>query len=51
MYIHLAYLTYAEYIMRNARMDEAEAGIKIAWRNVNNLRYADATTLIAKARN
>ena len=51
LYIYLAYLTYAEYIMRNARMDEAEAGIKIAWRNVNNLRYADDTTLMAKARN
>ena len=38
---------YAEYIMRNAGMDEAEAGIKIAGRNINNLRYADNTTLIA----
>ena len=36
---------YAEYIMRNAGMDEAQAGIKIAGRNVNNLRYADDTTL------
>ena len=32
---------YAEYIMRNAGLDEAHAGIKIAWRNINNLRYAD----------
>ena len=36
---------YAEYIMWNARLDEAEAGIKIARRNINNLRYADVTTL------
>ena len=39
---------YAEYIMRNAELDEAEAGIKIARRNINNLRYADDTTLMAK---
>ena len=39
---------YAEYIMRNARLDEAQAGIKIARRNINNLRYADDTTLIAE---
>ena len=38
---------YAEYIMRNARLDEAQAGIKIARRNINNLRYADDTTLMA----
>ena len=38
---------YAEYIMRNARMNEAQAGIKIARRNTNNLRYADNTTLMA----
>ena len=37
---------YAEYIMRNARLDEAQAGIKIAGRNINNLRYADDTTLM-----
>ena len=36
---------YAEYIMRNTRLEEAQAGIKIAWRNINNLRYADDTTL------
>ena len=35
---------YAEYIMGNARLDEAEAGIKIAGRNINNLRYSDDTT-------
>ena len=39
---------YAEYIMRNARLDEAQAGIKIAGRNINNLRYADDTTLMAE---
>ena len=37
-----------EYIMRNARLDEAQAGIKIAGRNINNLRYADDTTLMAE---
>ena len=37
---------YAEYIMRNTGLDEAQAGIKIAGRNINNLRYADDTTLI-----
>ena len=41
---------YAEYIMRNAGLDEAQAGIKIAGRNVNNLRYADDTTLMAESR-
>ena len=40
---------YAEYIMRNAGLDEAQAGIKIAGRNVNNLRYADHTTLMAES--
>ena len=40
---------YAEYIMRNARPDEAQAGIKIAGRNINNLRYADDTTLKAES--
>ena len=39
---------YAEYIMWNVRLDEAQAGIKIAGRNVNNLRYADDTTLKAE---
>ena len=39
---------YAEYIMRNAWLDEAQAGIKIARRNINNLRYADDTTLMAE---
>ena len=40
---------YAEYIMRNARLDEEQAGIKIAGRNINNLRYADDTTLMAES--
>ena len=40
---------YAEYIMRNARLDEAQAGIKIARRNINNHRYADDTTLMAES--
>ena len=40
---------YAEYIMRNARLDEAQAGIKIAGRNINNFRYADDATLMAKS--
>ena len=44
---HPAYLTYAEDIMRNAGLDEAQAGIKIAGRNINNLGYADDTTLMA----
>ena len=39
---------YAEYIMRNAGLDEAQAGIKIAWRNINNFRYADDTTLMTE---
>ena len=41
---------YAEYIMRNAGLDEAQAGIKIAERNINNLRYADDTTLMAESK-
>ena len=40
---------YAEYIMRNAGLDEAQVGIKIAERNINNLRYADDTTLKAES--
>ena len=39
---------HAEYIMQNARLDEAQAGIKIAWRNINNLRYADDTPVMAE---
>ena len=40
---------YAEYIMRNAGLEEAQAGVKIARRNINNLRYADNTTLMAES--
>ena len=40
---------YAEYIMQNAGLDEAQAGIKIAERNINNLRYADNTTLMTES--
>ena len=39
---------YAEYIIQNAGLNEAQAGIKIAWRNINNLRYGDDTTLMAE---
>ena len=41
---------YAEYIMRNARIDKPQAGIKIAGRNINKLRYADDTTLMAESK-
>ena len=41
---------YAEHIMRNTKLDEAQAGIKIAGRNVNNLRYADDTTLMTESK-
>ena len=41
--------SYAEYIMRNTRLDEAQAGIKIARSNINNLRYADDTTIMAES--
>ena len=47
-YLYLFNL-YAEYIMRNAGLDEAQAGIKIAGRNINNLRYADGITLMAES--
>ena len=40
---------YADYLMRNARLEEAQAGIKIASRNINNLRYADDTTFMAES--
>ena len=51
VYCHPAYLTYnAEYIMRNAGLDEAQAGIKISGRNINNLRYADDTMLLAETK-
>ena len=41
---------HTEYIMQNAQLDEAQAGIKIAGRNINNLRYADDTTLMAESK-
>ena len=41
---------YADYIMRNAGLEETQAGIKISWRNINNLRYADDTTLVAESK-
>ena len=52
VYCHPAYLTYMQstYIMRNAGLEEAQAGIKIARRNINNLRYADDTTLMAESK-
>ena len=40
---------YAEYIMQNAELDEAQGGIKISWRNINNLRYADDITIMAES--
>ena len=50
VYCHPAYLTYyAEYIMRNTGLEEAQAGIKIAGRNINNLRYADDATLMVES--
>ena len=51
VYCNSAYLTYMQsYIMRNAGLDEAHAGIKIAGRNINNLRYAHDTTLQQKVK-
>ena len=49
VYYHPGYLTYAENITGNAGLEEAQAGIKIAGRNINNLRYADDTTLMAES--
>ena len=49
VYCHAAYLTYAEYIMRNTGLDEAQAGTKIVKRNISNLRYADDTTLMGES--
>ena len=46
---HCLFNFYAEYIMRNAGLEETKAGIKIAGRNINNLRYADETTLMAES--
>ena len=49
-WVAIAFLHDAEYIVRNARLDEAQAGIKIARRNINNLRYADDTTLMTESK-
>ena len=49
VYNHPAYLTSSEYIMRNAGLEETQAGIKIAGRTINNLRYADDTTFMAES--
>ena len=49
VFCHPAYLTYIQSITRNAGLEEAQAGIKIAGRNINNLRYADDTTLMAES--
>ena len=48
-YCHHVYLSCEEYIMRHVGLEEAQAGIKIAGRNINNLRYADDTTLMAES--
>ena len=50
VYCHPAYLTYMQYIMENARLDEVQAGMKITNRTINNLRYADDTILMAENR-
>ena len=50
MYCHPAYLTYIEYIVRNTGLDEAQAGIKMAGRNNNNLRYTNNITLMAESK-
>ena len=49
LYIVTLLNLYTEYIMRNAGLEETQAEIKIAWRNINNLRYADDTTLMAES--
>ena len=48
--LHWLFNLYAEHILQNAKMDEAQIGIKIAGRNINNLRYADGTTLMAESK-
>ena len=49
MFIVTLFNLYAEHIMRNASLDESQAGIKTAGKNINNLRYADDTTLMAES--
>ena len=48
--LHYLFNLYAEYIRQNARLDEAQGGLKSARRNINNLRYADDTTLMAESK-
>ena len=50
LYCHLDFNLYAEYIMQNAGLDEAKAGIKITGRNINNIRYADDITFMAESK-
>ena len=50
MFIVTLFNLYAEHIMRNARLDDLQAGIKTAGKNINNLRYADDTTLMAESK-
>ena len=50
VYCHSAYLTIYRYFVQNAELDEAQAGITIVGRNINNLRYADDTTLMAESK-
>ena len=50
LYLTCLFNLYAEYSMQNARLDDAQAGIKIAGRNINNLRYADDTTLMTESK-
>ena len=49
LYEYISIQIYAEYIVRNAGLNEAQSGIRIAGRNINNLRYADNTTLMAES--
>ena len=49
LYYHPAYLTYMQSTMQKAKLDEAQAGIEISGRNINNLRYRDDTTLMAES--
>ena len=46
---HCLFNSYAQYIIRHARVDESQAGIKIAWRNTNNLRYVNNTTIMVES--
>ena len=50
VYCHCLFNLYAEYIIQNAGLDEAQVGIKIAGRNINNLRYANDTTLMTESK-